>query len=144
MDVFSYINLNKYDRPDDRSDRFPAWIVGFLTAFIVITICSRSSFLYTFNLWDDANSYFTMGKCMFRGFVPYRDLFDQKGIFLYTIYGIASLISSTTFLGVYIFEVLAATFVCVGLLRIIQLFLRSDVVPFFMMPFAALAIYTSK
>ncbi|RKM58150.1 hypothetical protein D6853_01020 [Butyrivibrio sp. X503] len=144
MDVFSYINLNKYDRLDDRSDRFTAWIVGFVTAFVVITICSKSSFLYAFNLWDDANSYFTMGKCMFRGYVPYKNLFDQKGIFLYTIYGLASLISSTTFLGVYIFEVIAATFVCVGLLRIIQLYLRSDVVPYFMMPFTALSIYTAK
>ena len=144
MNEFSYVNLNKYDRLDDRSDRIPAWIVGFLTAFVVITICSKSSFLYAFNLWDDANSYFTMGKCMFRGYVPYKNLFDQKGIFLYTIYGLASLISSTTFLGVYIFEVIAATFVCVGLLRIIQLYLRSDVVPYFMMPFTALSIYTAK
>ena len=40
-------------------------------------ICTRSSLLYVFNLWDDANSYFTVGKCIFRGFVPYRDLFDQ-------------------------------------------------------------------
>ncbi len=144
MNVFSYINLNKYDRPDEKNDSFAACLVAFLTALAVITICSKSSFLYRFNLWDDANSYFTMGKCMFRGFVPYRDLFDQKGILLYTIYGLASLISPTTFLGVYIMEVIAATFVCVGILRIIQLFLRSEVVPFFMMPFTAISIYTAR
>lgn len=144
MDVFSYINLNKYDRPDDKNDTFPAVIVGLLTAFVIMTVCSKSSFLYTFNLWDDANSYFTMGKCMFRGFVPYRDLFDQKGIFLYTIYAFASLISPTTFTGVYIFEIIAAAFVCVGLLRILQLFLRSEVMPYAMMPLTALVIYTSK
>ena len=144
MDVFSYINLNKYDRPDEKRDTLSAILVGLLTAFIVITICSKSSFLYAFNLWDDANSYFTMGKCMFRGLVPYRDLFDQKGIFLYTIYAFASLISPTTFLGVYIFEVIAAAFACVGLLRILQLFLRSEVMPYAMMPLTALVIYTGK
>ena len=66
-----------------------------LAAALCLMLASRSSFLYPLNNWDDANSYFTMGKCMFRGFVPYRDLFDQKGILLYFIYGISSLISAT-------------------------------------------------
>ena len=81
-----------------------------LCAVIIMTICSRSSFLYVFNLCDDANSYFTMGKSMFRGFVPYRDLFDQKGILLYFIYGLSSLMSATTFRGVFVMEIIAATY----------------------------------
>jgi hypothetical protein len=106
-------------------------------------ICSRSSFLYVFNLWDDANSYFTVGKCIFRGFVPYRDLFDQKGILLYFIYGIASLISATTFRGVFIMEVIAACFSLLAILRIYQLFLEPRTFPYILTPITGAVIYAS-
>ena len=82
-----------------------AWI--FVVAFILLMICSRSSFLYPCNDWNDANSYFTMGKGLMNGQILYRDLYDQKGPYLYLLYGIAYLISGTTFLGVFVFEVIA-------------------------------------
>ena len=118
-----------------------AWCL--LSAFVIITICSRSSFLYAFNLWDDANSYLTVGKCIFRGFVPYRDLFDQKGPMLYFIYGFASLISATTFTGVYIMEVLAAFASLLAILRIYQQFLTTDIMPCIITPITGAVIYSS-
>jgi hypothetical protein len=60
------------------------------------------------NNWDDVNSYFTMGKGMMNGLVIYRDLYEQKGPYLYFLYGLAYLISHRTFAGVFIFEVIAA------------------------------------
>ncbi|MBO4456355.1 MAG: hypothetical protein J5802_01400 [Butyrivibrio sp.] len=82
---------------------------SFLCAVAVLLFTTRSSILFICNNWDDANSYFTMGKGMMNGLVIYRDLYDQKGPFLYLLYGIAYLISKKTFLGVFIFEILAAT-----------------------------------
>ena len=75
-----------------------------VSACLLLMLASRSSFLYTFNNWDDANSYFSVGKGIFNGKMPYRDIFDQKGMYLYFLYGIAYLISHTTFFGVYILE----------------------------------------
>ncbi len=95
-----------------------------VSAMFILTVCSRSSVLYRFNLWDDANSYFTMGKSIFRGKVPYRDLFDQKGILLYFIYGIASLISYRDFTGVFIMESLCAIAVAAGIYAILCMYLR--------------------
>ena len=60
-----------------------------VSALILLMLASRSSFLYTFNNWDDANSYFSVGKGIFNGKMPYRDIFDQKGMYLYFLYGIA-------------------------------------------------------
>ena len=77
-------------------------IFSCLCSFVLLLFCTRSSPLYPMNNWDDANSYFSMGKAMMNGMVPYRDLFDQKGILLYFLYGIGYLISHTTFLGVFI------------------------------------------
>ena len=114
-----------------------------VSALLIITICSRSSFLYAFNLWDDANSYLTVGKCIFRGFVPYRDLFDQKGIMLYFIYGLASLISPTTFFGVYIMEVIAAFFSLLAILKIYQLFLKTELMAYTVTPITGAVIYSS-
>ncbi|MBE5823690.1 MAG: hypothetical protein E7308_06430 [Butyrivibrio sp.] len=82
--------------------------VSVACAFLILLFTTRSSFLYMCNNWDDVNSYFSMGKGMMNGMVIYRDLYDQKGPYLYLLYGIAYLISNKTFFGVFIFEVIAA------------------------------------
>lgn len=74
---------------------------------LVMTLCTKSSFLYPMNDWVDANIYFTIGKGMMRGLVPYRDLFDQKGPVVFLLYGLCTLVSDTSFLGVYLAEVLS-------------------------------------
>ncbi len=121
-----------------------AIVWSLLTAFAIMLICSRSSFLYVFNLWDDANSYFTVGKCIFRGFVPYRDFFDQKGIMLYFIYGLASLMSATTFRGVFVMEVIAAFFSILAIIHIYKLFLEPRTFPYILAPITAAVIYSPK
>ena len=75
-------------------------------SFVLMLLLTRSSFLYPYNNWDDANSYFSMGKSMMNGAVIYRDIFDQKGPYLYLLYGLCSLVSRTDFTGVFIMEVL--------------------------------------
>lgn len=67
---------------------------------IILFFCSKNSFLYFFNDWVDANAFFTMGKGMFNGLVPYKDLFEQKGPLLYLIYGIGYFIENDGFIGV--------------------------------------------
>ena len=43
-------------------------------AFSVLAVCSKSSFLYPMNDWVDVNCYFTVGRGILRGLVPYRDV----------------------------------------------------------------------
>ncbi|MBP3199673.1 MAG: hypothetical protein J6N21_22125 [Butyrivibrio sp.] len=90
-------------------NRHEAVIISAISAFLILLFTTRSSFLYICNNWDDANSYFSMGKGMMNGLVIYRDLYDQKGPYLYLLYGIAYLISHKSFFGVFIIEVLCAT-----------------------------------
>lgn len=93
---------------DDAVQKKIGVIVCLIAAFLIMMLCTRSSFLYPFNNWDDSNSYFTVGKSIWKGLVPYRDLFDQKGYLFYWLYAVASLISYRTFTGVFIIEILAA------------------------------------
>jgi hypothetical protein len=97
-----------------------------VAAFAVLVICTRSSFLYPFNNWDDVNSYFSMGKGIFNGVVPYRDLFDQKGFYLYFIYGLAYLMSHTTLHGVFIIELISASIDTFIIIRIYKLYMRKE------------------
>ncbi len=85
------------------------WTAGWflLSSFLLLLICSRSSFLYPYNDWNDANSYFTMGKALMNGQVIYRDVYDQKGPYLYLLYGIGYLFSNTTFSGIFLLEILS-------------------------------------
>ena len=77
-----------------------------LLSFLFLLICSKNSFLYQINTWKDANAFFTVGKEMIRGGVPYKTIFEQKGPLLYIIYGIGSVLNFKSFGGVFVFEVL--------------------------------------
>jgi len=77
-----------------------------LTAFLCITVFSRSSFLYEQNPWSDANIFLTIGRGMLKGKQMYTDLFDHKGPLLYVLYAAAAMISDHSFIGVYLIELI--------------------------------------
>lgn len=83
------------------------FLYSLILSFIILLLTSKNSFLYVFNDWVDANAFFTMGKGMMNGLIPYKDLFEQKGLLLYVIYGIGYLFSHNTFHGVFILEVIS-------------------------------------
>lgn len=97
-----------------------------LAAFVILLFASRSSILYPCNDWNDANSYFSVGKGLFNGKVPYRDIFDQKGMYLYFFYGLAYLISHTTFQGVFLMEWILAVADLLAICKILQLYVRKS------------------
>lgn len=82
-------------------------IFGFclFLSLLFLLIATKSSPLYPFNNWVDANSAFTMGKGMMNGRVFYRDLFVHKGPLWYFLFALGYLVSNTTFLGIFILEV---------------------------------------
>lgn len=98
-----------------------------LFAFIIISVCSTSSPLYAFNTWVDANVYFTIGKSMLKGMLPYRDLFDHKGPLLYALHALTSLVSVNSFLGVYLLEVLCCFFALLYAFKLLRLFFPGDI-----------------
>lgn len=81
----------------------------FLFAAALMAVCSKSSFIYPINDWGDANAYVTVARMMMKGKVLYREIFEQKGLYLYLIHIVATLIDYPGFFGVYLMEVLAMT-----------------------------------
>ncbi len=94
-----------------------------LTAAALITLFSRSSFLYPFNNWSDTNVYMTMGREMLRGAVPYKDLFDHKGLLWYFLYALANLVSTSSYMGLYLIEIFSFSIFLYYSAKTLELFL---------------------
>lgn len=103
-------------------------ILLLLLAAVLVTLFSTCSPLYPINPWDDANVFMTVGKSMLRGRVLYRDIFDQKGPMLFFLHELAAAISYTSFLGVYLMEVLGLWCFATFSLRTMRLFSSSRLV----------------
>lgn len=114
-----------------------------LVSFIILLFTSKNSFIYQFNDWFDANAFFTVGKGMMNGIIPYRDVFEQKGILLYLIYGIGYLFSNTTFHGVFILEVISFSFFLYYGYKTIKLYL-DEKYSIIILPLLAVLICTSR
>ena len=87
----------------------PRWdrrllLVSMLSALAFLSVCSKSSFLYPMNDWVDVQCFFTVGRGILQGKMPYLDLYEQKGPVLYLLFALAALISRESFLGVFFLE----------------------------------------
>lgn len=90
--------------------QLPVCLFCLLAAAVPLMICSKSSPLYPFNDWPDINMFFTMGKGMLHGRVPFVDLLEQKGPYAYAAGGLAYLISPRGFLGYFLLELASLFF----------------------------------
>lgn len=106
--LIKLVRSSRVPYDDTRDDNIIALTVCIITAFVCLAICSQSSFLYPINSWVDANCFFTVGRAMMNSKVVYRDIYEQKGILLYFLHGLCSLISSDSFIGVFFMEVAAS------------------------------------
>lgn len=84
-----------------------AMLLCLALAAALVLLCSQSAPIYPINTWDDANCLLTVGRVMREGGVLYRDIYEQKGPTLYLIHAAAAAISSASFFGVYVMEVLS-------------------------------------
>lgn len=99
-----------------------AAVLALLCALLALYVASTSSPRYATNFWTDTNLYFTIGRGMREGLMPYRDLFDHKGPLLFLIYGLAACICDTSFLGVYLLEALSLACMLLAAWRLATLF----------------------
>ena len=80
-----------------------------LAAAALLLFFSRCSPLYPTNNWGEANAFFTMGRSMLAGKIPYKDLVMGAGPAVYALHALAALISPSGFLGIWLLEIIALT-----------------------------------
>jgi len=81
-----------------------------------------SSPFYPIEDWADPNCFFTVGKAMLNGKVVYRDIYEQKGFYVYFLHAFCAWISDTSFIGVFFFEILLLFFVLLFSWKILTLY----------------------
>ncbi len=106
-------------------DNLKKWAIIALFVFVIVTITVKSSFLYKMNYWVDPNCYFTVARSMKNGFVIYRDIYEQKGPYVYFLHFIAASISKG-YTGMYFFELIAGFIVACFSYKILSLYIESD------------------
>jgi hypothetical protein len=138
-------NIMKEQELTDRSKlTIPELIVLVISAAVTITIVSTCSPLYPLNPWNDANCFFTLGRGITHGLVPYRDLYEQKGPLLYFIYALAALISDKSFTGAWLIECIAASLFAVFSWKTVKLFVDPPKFTIALMPLLLGITYTLK
>ncbi len=105
-----------------RSQKVKIILYSIFLSALFLWIGTKSSPLYPINDWVDANAFFTMGKGLMHGLVPFRDLFEQKGPILYFVYGIGYLICPTNFLGIFFIEIVAFSVFLYYFYKILKLY----------------------
>ncbi|AFT81505.1 teichoic acid glycosyl transferase [Leuconostoc carnosum] len=80
-------------------------IIPILILFGASLTSIGSSPLYRTNPWVDSNAMLTMGRSLLHGLIPFKDIIEQRGPFLYAIYAGAAAIKETSFLGLFILQV---------------------------------------
>ena len=113
-------------------------------AVVTMTFASTCSPLYPFNPWDDANCFFTLGRGITHGLVPYRDLYEQKGPLLYFIYAFAALISEKSFIGAWIAECVMASVFAIFSWKTAKLFTEPPRFSIVLVPLLMGLVYTSR
>lgn len=140
---YSLARAEKITRKGESSFAVTGWAYVYIlvVAVITMTICTESSPLYPFNSWVDSNAFFTVGKSMLGGLVPYKDLFEHKGPLLFAIHAGAALISYDSFIGIYIFEVISCFAFLMCCYHILRIYFNTDVI--LVIPIIAAVVYAS-
>ena len=103
------------------------YILIFSWVLLLVTFVSKCSFLYRMNDWYDSNCYFTVAYSMKNGgFTLYRDIYEQKGPYLYFIHVMAISIIPNSYCGMYLFELLYGFIVAIFAYKILSLYIESD------------------
>lgn len=82
------------------------FIAPVLVVLLSCLLTLGSSPLFQTNRWIDSNAMLTMGRSLLHGLVPYKDIIDQRGPVLYIIYAMGAAIKETSFLGVFLMQVI--------------------------------------
>lgn len=72
-------------RKESRTELTLTFLLFLAVSFFVLYFHSIHSPFYRYSFFQDANVYMAIGRAMEYGLLPYRDVFDHKGVLLYLI-----------------------------------------------------------
>lgn len=82
--------------------------IWFLYVLLLMFFCAESS-PFLNNMRTDSAVFFTMGRGMLAGKIPYVDLFDHKGFYIYLVNLLGALLSEKNTIGLFLVETVFMT-----------------------------------
>ena len=113
---------------DKRREKIYVILFSIILAFICISINSTHSMLYKFMEGQDVHCFITTARCMLRGDVLYKDIYEPKGPLLYFLYVVALIINSNSFIGVFTLEVILFSVYIFFAYKIVALFVENTII----------------
>lgn len=90
---------NKFNKIEIRQ-----WILPVVILLIACILIMGSSPLYITNPWVDSNAMFTMGRAFLHGYVPFKDIIDQRGPMLYLLFAVGAVVRENNFFGIFLIQ----------------------------------------
>lgn len=115
-----------------------------LLSIAFLFICSKNSPIYPMNDWVDVDCIFTVGRSLNNGAVLYKDIFDHKGPILYFLYAIAAFISDTSYIGLWLLEIISITGFLFFSMKCVGIFTENTKYLYALLPFFALFVLTAN
>ena len=101
------------------------YILLSISVYVILLIISPDSYLhYPFSQLDSA-CFFTAGKAIMNGMIPYVDFADSKGPLLWLIYGVGYILSNHDYIGVFWLSWISFSVFFIYLYRIALLYLEN-------------------
>lgn len=134
-------SLDKTTVTDTRLTAFEKIYLS-VSSLVVMFFVTCSSPLYSFNPWNDANIYMTLGRGILHGLAPYKDMYDQKGPLLFLIHAAAALVSESSFIGVWLIEAATAVLFSIFAWKTVKLLTVPGKYAVLLMPAVTALTYT--
>ena len=116
--------------------------ICFVLAFVFLFIASPDSYTHDLFQRTDSANFYTCGKSLIKGLVPYIDFADSKGPLLWLIYGIGYLINPYSYIGVFWLSTILYTFVFFYTFKIANIFLRNDKHSLYVVLFLSFSLFS--
>ena len=117
------------------------WLFVIILSLICITINSELSFLYAFHEVEDVQCFITVARCMLRGDVLYKDIYEHKGPMHFFLYYLGLKSSGGSTIGVYVIEILLFALFLLMVYKSVHIFCRYDLLNYILT--AAIGVWAS-
>lgn len=112
---------------ENKFKRFFPYLICFLVSFITILSCSCiTSFVYPkmplIPYYNDGATFYLLGEGMAKGYIPYVEIFDHKGLYIFYYTAISGVMGK---FGIFLIQVILITVVEIFIYKTIKLFTDS-------------------
>ena len=105
------------------------YIVLFLATLVISYFAVCYSTFYNSSLLNyDSSVFYLIGRGIKNGYIPYKELADHKGIYIFFVNYLGALLLEKKFIGIFVVNLLINYFYVISLYKIVSLFFQNKII----------------